>query len=197
MSKELEIEFKNMLTKEEFEALKNAFQLTAENFHTQANHYFDTADFALRNQKCGLRIREVADRFECTLKEPAGGIGLLETTDLLAEAHVRAVLAGNAVMNAKEVHERLAERGVNEENLQLLGTLSTTRAEINYKGGLLVLDHSIYADTEDYELEYEVTDEAAGQVIFIELLKEYGIATRHAQKKVARFVAAMNRKRGI
>lgn len=197
MSKELEIEFKNMLTNDEFVALKKAFQLTDEKFHTQANHYFDTPDFALRHQKCGLRIREVAERFECTLKEPASGIGLLETTDLLAEAHVRAVLAGEAIIDAPEVHERLAYRGVAEQNLQLLGTLSTTRAEINYKGGLLVLDHSVYADTEDFELEYEVTEEATGHVIFVELLKEYGIATRPAQKKVARFVAAMNRKRGI
>ncbi|WP_010286748.1 CYTH domain-containing protein [Kurthia massiliensis] len=197
MSKQLEIEFKNMLSKEHFDALTKAFQLTDDDFHTQANHYFDTADFALKQQKCGLRIREVANRFECTLKEPASGIGLLETTDLLDEQHVRDVLENSATLHAPEVHARLEARGIAEENLQLLGTLSTTRAEINYKGGLLVLDHSVYADIEDYELEYEVPDEQAFESIFLALLTQFHIPLQPAQKKVARFVAAMNRKRGI
>lgn len=197
MSKQLEIEFKNMLSKQQFEALKNAFSLTESDFHTQANHYFDTPDFALKAQKCGLRIREVADRFECTLKEPAAGIGLLETTDLLTADAVRDVIEHGQAIDAPEVHARLVARGIDEQNLQLLGTLSTTRAEINYKGGLLVLDHSVYADTEDYELEYEVADEQAFKQIFLDLLAQFDISLHPAQKKVARFVAATNRKRGI
>lgn len=197
MSKQLEIEFKNMLSKPQFDALKEAFGLTENDFHTQANHYFDTADFALKQQKCGLRIREVADRFECTLKEPAAGIGLLETTDLLTADAVHSVIAHGATIEAPEVHARLAARGIDEQNLQLLGTLSTTRAEINYKDGLLVLDHSTYADTEDYELEYEVADEQAFKQVFLDLLAQFNIPLQPAQKKVARFVAATNRKRGI
>lgn len=196
MSKQLEIEFKNMLTKEEFQKLIEAFHITSHDFHTQKNHYFDTATFALRDAKSGLRIREVADRFECTLKEPAAGIGLTETTDLLDAAHVHAVLAGTETLSAEEVHERLQILNVSEEKLQLLGTLSTTRAEINYKEGLLVFDYSQYANTEDYELEYEVPHEQTGRIVFEQLLQQFQIPVRQADKKVARFVKAVQKQKG-
>ncbi len=196
MSKQLEIEFKNMLTKEEFQTLTKAFNVNEEAFHTQKNHYFDTADFSLRDAKSGLRIREVADRFECTLKEPAAGIGLTETTDLLQADHVQAVLAGKETLHAEEVHERLQFLNVSEEKLQLLGTLSTTRAEINYKEGLLVFDYSQYANTEDFELEYEVSNEQTGRIIFEQLLQQFHIPVRQADKKVARFVKAVQKQKG-
>ena len=196
MTQELEIEFKNMLTKEEFNALCHSFNLTNEKFHEQTNHYFDTPDFALKNVGSGLRIREVQNRFECTLKEPAEGIGLTETTDLLQEEIVQSILAGNSPLHAEEVEMRLQALNVHTEDLQILGSLSTKRAEIEYKGGLLVFDHSIYADVDDYELEYEVQDEATGKKIFEQLLAQYSIPSRPADKKVARFMSAVNKKRG-
>ncbi len=185
-----------MLTKEEFNKLCNSFNLTKEKFHEQTNHYFDTPDFALKNAGCGLRIREVQNRFECTLKEPAEGIGLTETTDLLQKETVQSILARNSLLHAEEVEIRLQALNVHTENLQILGTLLTKRAEIEYKGGLLVFDHSIYADIDDYELEYEVQDEANGKRIFEQFLAQFSIPSRPADKKVARFMSAINKKRG-
>lgn len=75
-----------------------------------------------------------------------------------------------------------------------IGSLTTHRAEIEYKGGLLVLDHSEYLGVEDFELEYEVTDEAAGKRIFISLLEEKRIPMRPADKKIARFMKAASKR---
>ncbi|MBK3494905.1 CYTH domain-containing protein [Viridibacillus sp. YIM B01967] len=195
MVQQLEIEFKNLLTKNEYVALCLAFAIPAEGFHEQTNHYFDTADFQLKNACSGLRIREVQSRFECTLKEPATGIGLIETTDLLTKEHVHTVLNGGT-LKAGEVDTRFKKLQVNPEELQLLGTLFTKRAEIKYNGGLLVFDHSRYLDTDDYELEFEVTNEETGRVIFEEFLAAHSIPVRVADKKIARFMAAVNKKRG-
>lgn len=195
MAQQLEIEFKNLLSKEEYEALCITFAILNEDFHEQTNHYFDTADFQLKKARCGLRIREVQNRFECTLKEPASGIGLLETTDLLTSEQVHEVLNG-ATLKSEEVDTRLKKLQINPADLQLLGTLFTKRAEIKYNGGLLVFDHSRYLDTDDYELEFEVTDEGTGKVIFEEFLAKHSIPVRVADKKIARFMAAANKKRG-
>jgi uncharacterized protein YjbK len=197
MTQQLEIEYKNMLTKEEFSRLCTTFKLTDENFHSQTNHYFDTKDFALKSVKSGLRIREVQNRFECTLKEPATGIGLTETTDLLTKSEVQSILSGHSVLHAHEVESRLQALQIDPHDLLILGTLYTKRAEINYKGGLLVFDHSQYVEMDDYELEYEVSDEESGKMIFENFLTLHSIPRRPADKKTARFMSAVNKKRGL
>ena len=50
MSQNIEIEFKNMLTKEEFIQKKSDFQVKSSDFVKQENDYFDTLDFALKKQ---------------------------------------------------------------------------------------------------------------------------------------------------
>ncbi|WP_371932069.1 CYTH domain-containing protein [Mesobacillus subterraneus] len=52
------------------------------------------------------------------------------------------------------------------------------------------MDHSYYLNTEDYELEYEVTDETEGYKIFSELLDELKIPLRATDNKIKRFYTA-------
>lgn len=185
MTKELEIEFKNMLTKEEYSKL-----LAEQNTSpiSQTNHYFDTADFQLRDQKAALRLRSIGSRFECTLKTPAAS-GNYETTDSLDEQQASAILDLER-FDAPEVSAELERLEVSPSELVLIGSLTTHRVESAYEGGLLVLDHSEYLGVEDYELEYEVTDEAAGKRSFLSLLEEKCIPLRPADKKIARFMKA-------
>ena len=49
MSETIEIEFKNMLTKEEYEILLKKFKVEEKQIISQKNHYFDTPDFELKN----------------------------------------------------------------------------------------------------------------------------------------------------
>jgi uncharacterized protein YjbK len=185
MSETIEIEFKNLLKKVEYETLLKAFQVEEKAAFIQTNHYFDTPEFTLKDKGSALRIREKYNSFEMTLKQPAD-IGLLETTQ---------VLSANDFQLAIEYHEfpkgivqdRLEQLKVIVNNIEYFGSLTTRRVEFPYKNGLLVLDHSHYLNTEDYEIEYEAEDFQQGQIVFQELLKQYEIPIRITPNKIARF----------
>jgi uncharacterized protein YjbK len=49
------------------------------------------------------------------------------------------------------------------------------------------VDHSIYLNNEDYELEYEVENYQSGKEIFLELLKRLNIPERKTENKIRRF----------
>ncbi|NGW67928.1 CYTH domain-containing protein, partial [Staphylococcus aureus] len=83
MSEHLEIEFKTLVSPQDFKRLIDHFAIQKTDFFTQTNHYFDTDDFQLKAQRMGLRIRVLADRGELTLKVPAPE-GLLEINDPLS-----------------------------------------------------------------------------------------------------------------
>jgi uncharacterized protein YjbK len=187
LSQNIEIEFKNMLTDEEFQRLKTHFNIEPFHFKKQINHYFDTPSFALKNLGSALRIREKGSHFEMTLKQPAEK-GLLETNQLLSEEQSKHILKSGFLLDGMvkdEVNKMLG----NADSLEYFGSLTTERAEFEYMGGLLVLDHSSYLNTEDYEIEYEVTDESEGFRFFSALLKELNIPTRATDNKIKRFYA--------
>jgi uncharacterized protein YjbK len=81
----------------------------------------------------------------------------------------------------------LEQLNISLTDLEYFGSITTKRAEIPYKAGLLVLDHSLYLNTEDYEVEYEVVDFQRGQLTFKELLEQYNIPLRVTLNKIARF----------
>lgn len=188
MTKELEIEFKNMLTQDKYEELLSAFDFQPSDAKVQENQYFDTLDFRLKEKRCALRIRKKADGFECTLKIPAPE-GNIEITDQLTAEEAENIQQAVS-FDAKEVLQALIEEKIDWKALRPIGTLITHRIEFEYKGGLLVLDHSFYSGREDYEVEYEVTDAAAGQQLFNRFLAEYAIPVHPAEKKIARFMKA-------
>ena len=186
MSKELEIEFKNLLTKDEFTKLTRHFGYSAEDAVTQVNHYFDTTDFQLRAQRSALRIRQKGEQYECTLKTPAEH-GYFEITDQLEPSQAEAIFE-NRSFPAPEVAEVLEEIGLKPDKLELLGALTTHRIEFPYESGLLVLDHSEYLGKEDFEIEYEVNDFEEGKKRFLAFLSDFGIPSRQTEKKIARFM---------
>ena len=62
----LEIEFKTMLTKDEFNRLKAQFSHVAP--VTQTNYYFDTENFDMKAHRMSLHIRTISNAAELTLK---------------------------------------------------------------------------------------------------------------------------------
>ena len=60
------------------------------------------------------------------------------------------------------------------EQLAVWGSLTTERFEKETAAGLVALDHSLYLDTEDYELEIEV-ETAEQEENFHQFIKEHGI----------------------
>jgi uncharacterized protein YjbK len=187
VSQNIEIEFKNMLTKEEFHFLAQYFKIKPEQFKKQTNHYFDTNSFTLKDHSSALRIREKGSQFEMTLKQPAQQ-GLLETNQMLTSRQAEVALSSGKLPEG-EVKDAVVKLIKDIEPLQYFGSLTTLRAEFEYKEGLLVLDHSYYLNKEDYELEYEVLNESEGYQIFSKLLEELKIPVRPTDNKIKRFYA--------
>jgi uncharacterized protein YjbK len=188
MNQHIEIEYKNLLTKQDFERLMQYFKIARSDFFSQQNHYFDTHDFDLKNQASALRIREKNESFELTLKQPAPQ-GKLESNQAISSKEAEAFL-NEGLFPAGAVQEIIKQAGLNPQDFTYFGTLRTDRAEVSYLGGLIVLDHSFYVGKEDYELEYEVEDAQVGQKIFIELLETLEIPLQKTENKVKRFFQA-------
>ncbi len=185
MNQHIEIEYKNLLNKQDFERLVQFFKIEPNQFFTQQNHYFDTADFALKSQGTALRIREKNETYELTSKQPAAE-GKLETNQDITKQEAELFLK-DGQFPAGAVQDIIIQAGLNPLQFNYFGTLRTDRAEVSYLGGLIVLDHSFYAGKEDYELEYEVEDAHTGQKIFIELLETLNIPQQKTENKVKRF----------
>ncbi|MCM3215976.1 CYTH domain-containing protein [Niallia taxi] len=185
MEKNIEIEFKNILTKAEYLELLNHFQVKETELFKQENHYFDTKNFELKERSSALRIRKKQSGYELTLKQPCDD-GLLETNkQLTAGAGEEMIQTGK--INDPQFASILEEMGIAPESIVYFGSLSTIRAEKETGNGLLVFDHSFYLNIEDYELEYEVSDRKEGQVYFQELLHSFQIPIRETKNKVRRF----------
>ncbi len=189
LKQEMEIEFKNMLTKEEFGHLCSHAEINEAHFFSQENHYFDTESFSLKEHGCALRIREKNGQYEMTLKQPAKE-GLLESNLTIDGKEARQIIeSGNLTDNSITALIEEAYH-IPKDAITYFGSLKTTRAETEFEGGLLVLDHSEYLGKEDYELEYEATDYRKGKITFENLLHTLNIPLRHTDNKIKRFYLA-------
>lgn len=182
--KELEIEFKNLLAGDEYGRLDKAFFQNAEPV-IQTNFYIDTPDLDLKHNRLLLRIRAARGNQVMTLKEPTDK-GVMEyhgevKNDLNFDHDIRQEELPVIICN------ELERFNIDTTQLRIYGALSTERREVSYKDGLLVLDKNNYLDTEDLELEYEVSNRDKGETIFQDLLKEYDIEQREEITKVERF----------
>lgn len=187
MSQEIEIEYKNLLTSDEFTLLMNHFNLSSGDFISQENHYFDTIDFSLKAHQSALRIRKKQDKYILTLKQPHRQ-GLLETHQHLTNEQAYFLLNSETMqMIDGEVKEAIRLIGVNPDKLLYLGFLKTDRIEIKDCENILVLDHSFYLNRDDYEIEYEVQDPVKGKERFLEILKQHNIPVRATKNKIQRF----------
>jgi uncharacterized protein YjbK len=185
MKQEIEIEFKNLLTEEEFRLLLIEYSLSESQFTLQQNHYFDTASFSLKETGAALRIRYKKGVYTLTLKQPLEE-GILETHQSLSNEEANNMLTGGSLVQG-DVYSIVQSLQVDPTSIIYLGTLETNRAEVQYRDGTLVFDHSHYLNKDDFELEYEATHFKQGQEDFATLLKKYGIPTRKTENKIRRF----------
>ena len=85
----LEIEYKTLLTKDEFNRLNNQFSHVAP--VTQTNYYFDSENFDMKANRMSLRIRTLPNRAEITLKIPKE-VGNLEYNYNLSVADAKEII---------------------------------------------------------------------------------------------------------
>jgi uncharacterized protein YjbK len=187
---ELEIECKNLLTKDEYDRLISGLSLTAITPKHQINHYFETADFQLKQTGSALRIREKNGQYVLTLKEPHGD-GLLETHEPLTEEEAHQLIANDGKIKPS-IATRIRALGVPVEALVFGGTLETNRIEVSQDDVLVVLDESHYLGHVDYELEIEGPSRKITEARLHALLECFSITKKDTPNKIARFYKALN-----
>lgn len=190
---EKEIEFKNILLKEEYEKIK------ASHFQNDTplkldNYYIDNDQLTLINSHLMLRIRTENQVQTMTLKVPESAHTVLEYS-----GHVDLDLTDQSPVEQDDVpsniKDKLAELNISIDDLKIQGKLSTERLEKPYRSGLLVLDKADYLGNTDYELEFEAPDTASGQADITHILDKYDIVRREESVKSARFYEVLKRQK--
>ncbi|GGB88060.1 MULTISPECIES: CYTH domain-containing protein [Staphylococcus] len=184
MSTNNEIEFKQLLSKANYQDIYDKYFLDEKAF-SQTNYYIDTLNFDLKSHQSALRIRVKNNAYEMTLKVPAE-IGLLEYN---FETNIEPKL--NKQIESQDLPEdildQLLNMGIDIDSLIILGDLTTERIEKEIDGNLLVLDKNRYLGFEDFELEYEVDDYNEGLIQFKSILNQFNIKHEMPNNKVQRF----------
>ncbi|AXI08796.1 CYTH domain-containing protein [Oceanobacillus sp. 143] len=188
MAQEIEIEYKNLLTKDEFQRLLDNLPFP-EYSEVQTNYYFETKDFQLKENGSALRIREKNGSYRLTLKEPHT-LGLLETHDVLTKQEATDWVNGK-IIPKEHIAKQLLEKGIAFESLSYYGSLITERREAQYKGVLIVLDISKYNGKTDYEFELEAQNKDVGLETFLNILSEYNIRKKQTPNKIQRFFESL------
>ncbi|AYX89441.1 CYTH domain-containing protein [Staphylococcus cohnii] len=179
-----EIEFKQLLSKDHYQAIYDTYFLDTKPF-SQTNYYIDTPNFDLKSHHSALRIRIKDDTYEMTLKVPAE-IGLMEYNfDTKVEPKLNMLIKSQDL--PQDILNQLLKMDVDVDDLIVLGALTTERIETEIHGNLLVLDKNQYLDFEDFELEYEVNEYNEGLIQFKSILNQFNINHEIPNNKVQRF----------
>ena len=185
---EIEKEFKNLLTKEQYEAIAGDYQSVFTKDVTQTNSYYDYEGL-LQQHKMALRIRivEGKETGEITLKIPQSSFEVLEYTEVLPVDILNAYNHDKQFALPTSLQEALEEKGITIQTVNQTALLTTHRLE----GALsenewLVLDESHYNGKVDYETEMEVRCLEFGEPVFLGILANYNIVRCQAESKIKR-----------
>ena len=185
---EIEKEFKNLLTKAQYEAIADDYQSVFTKDVTQTNSYYDYEGL-LQQHKMALRIRivEGKETGEITLKIPQSSLEVLEYTEVLPVDILNAYNHDKQFALPTSLQETLENKGITLQTVNQTALLTTHRLE----GALsenewLVLDESHYNGKIDFEMEMEVRSLELGEPVFLGILEKYKIERRQAESKIKR-----------
>ena len=185
MQSATQVEFKTLLTKEEYLRLMDKFK--GNRLDYQTNHYFDTTRFSLKASDTSLRVRE-REKLELTLKRKKG-YSIQEFTLSIDD---------NIFEEIKKTGY-LPEGNIKNEVVSLIGSqkivnflsLSTKRLFFVYGNGVIFIDETKYLGITDYELQYEAKNQHDGKREFIQLLNDLTIKYKRTEKKIKRAYNAL------
>jgi uncharacterized protein YjbK len=189
VSQEIEIEFKNLINKQQYLTLLNDYSSLRGPIFEQVNHYFDTESFLIKASQSALRVRYKGNNYVLTLKQPHPE-GLLETHQKISDLEFVTLKQQGTIPNGEMATQLRDLLGGPVPKLAYLGHLTTTRTEIALDQGLLVLDKSSYFDQVDYEIEFECDDASSGRRAFKQLIDSWGLSWKEPENKIQRFYHA-------
>ena len=175
MDKNKEIEFKTLITKEQYYQLLEEFNLT-NNIFAQINHYFDTENADLLQEQTVLRIRQKGNNNYKLTKKTRALVGANEMHIFLSKEKALDMLENGFDARVIEL----------PYNVTKVAELTTYRASSHYKNGKIFFDRSEYYGQVDYEIEYEVDEINQGRQEFIAFLDSHGIEYKESIRKSKR-----------
>lgn len=184
LEKEIEIEFKVILTEEKFYLLEKVLAFPKEPI-IQTNHYFDTEEFYLRDKRCSVRLREIGGEYTFTLKR-AKENHVLESNKKLNHQDAQDFFRGN-YLPIEGIEKALQSVGISGHDLVYYGALKTERKQFSEGKVIFFLDKSFYHGLIDYELEIEAPTYEQGLKVFQEIIKKYSITSSRPITKIERF----------
>lgn len=185
---EIEKEFKNLITKENYEEILNDYQKILTTSITQTNSYYDYQGI-LKSHHIALRIRTIEGQStgEITLKIPQDTYEVLEITETLPIDMLQSFNAQKEFTLPEKIYKALVSQKIHLKNAQQTAQLTTHRKQGPLSANeLLVLDESHYNGHCDYEIEMEVNDLQQGERVFNQFLHQYGIKRQQADSKIKR-----------
>ena len=184
--REIEIEFKNLLTENQYDALYEKYDLSNSEEIINKNFYYDDADESFKKIGAALRIRYTNKKTEMTLKIK-GETQNVEINVPLDEKYPKEPTVLPILTN--EIISELERMNAKIKTPMLIQKIETLRHEVTLEEGLLVLDKTTFInDIVDYELEFETKDYETGLATFEKLLEENNIDKNPAKPKIARAV---------
>ncbi len=185
---EIEKEFKNLLTKEQYTSLVEEYKDVFTKDVTQTNSYYDYKGL-LQEHKMALRIRivEGKETGEITLKIPQSRLEVLEFTEVLPVDTLNQYNNDKQFTLPPSIQKAIEKEGIFLQTVMQTALLTTHRLE----GALsenewLVLDESHYNGKVDFEMEMEVRSLELGEPVFLGILAKHNIERRQAESKIKR-----------
>lgn len=194
MKQNIEIEFKNLLTENEYNSLFEGLHLKTKDVFSQENIYFDTVNFDLKSKKLALRIRIKEDTAEITLKSPHKK-HLLETNITISLAEAYSIKKSTVYFASGMIADVLKSYDLDPRiPLKIFAQLKTERVEQINRNSIIVLDKNYYADKIDYELEVESLSAEEGEQLIDNLMNDFSISKRKTLNKIIRAYNALHSK---
>ena len=187
MATNIEIEAKALISEDEYFKVKDFFKFKINKEYIQNNHYIDDSNFSLRKHGAGLRIRELNNSYELTLKTPIAE-GLLEKTDIISKEEYIEMATKN-IFPESRIKNFLIMLGYNTNDFKIQASLKTTRADALIDECKFSIDKNEYGRNVDYELELEANNPQLAQDTLKEICEEVGI--KYKQNVVSKQARAL------
>lgn len=179
--KNIEIEYKQMLNKKQYQQIRKYLLELGNSEYQQENYYFETVTLDLKDRRQALRIRVKDSSYELCLKTKQDDI-IIEDNILLSKQEFEEIM-----IFPNKINEYLDLKF----DLEIKGSLITKRIDYQIAKGVFSLDYSIYNNHEDYEIEFEANEENRKEFLIDFLAKFDIVFQENHTSKIERFMKSL------